>query len=54
MRENRPSGSEGGVALRRHPYPYRTAAVPGRLACYPGFVAGLAAAPWIVLPRRPG
>ena len=23
MRENRPSGSEGGVALRRHPYPYR-------------------------------
>jgi len=22
MREIRPSGSEGGVALRRHPYPY--------------------------------
>lgn len=25
MRENRPSGSEGGVALTRHPYPYRSA-----------------------------
>jgi hypothetical protein len=23
MREIRPSGSEGGVAPRRHPYPYR-------------------------------
>ena len=23
-RENRPSGSEGGVALTRHPYPYLT------------------------------
>jgi hypothetical protein len=23
MREIRPSGSEGGVALIRHPYPYR-------------------------------
>jgi hypothetical protein len=23
MREIRPSGSEGGVALTRHPYPYR-------------------------------
>jgi hypothetical protein len=22
MREIRPSGSEGGVALTRHPYPY--------------------------------
>ena len=24
MREMRLSGSEGGVALTRHPYPYRT------------------------------
>jgi hypothetical protein len=23
MREIRPSGSEGGVARKRHPYPYR-------------------------------
>ena len=25
MREIRPSGSEGGVALTRHPYPYQDA-----------------------------
>jgi hypothetical protein len=33
MREIRPSGSEGGVALTRHPYPYqdlRTSLRPGR------------------------
>jgi hypothetical protein len=32
MREIRPSGSEGGVAPRRHPYPYlqRTAAMTWR------------------------
>jgi len=24
MREIRPSGSEGGVARKRHPYPYQT------------------------------
>ena len=30
MRENRPYGSEGGVAIS-HPYPYRQASTPGRL-----------------------
>ncbi|MEY2410464.1 MAG: hypothetical protein QOF48_3134 [Verrucomicrobiota bacterium] len=30
MRENRLSGLEGGVALTRHPYPYRRARDPKR------------------------
>jgi hypothetical protein len=30
MREIRPSGSEGGVAPRRHPYPYLSAKDAGR------------------------
>ena len=31
MRENRPSGSEGGGAACRSPYPYQdAAAIPGR------------------------
>ena len=34
MREIRPSGSEGGVALTRHPYPYQTVREQGRS---PGF-----------------
>jgi hypothetical protein len=29
MREIRPSGSEGGVAHTRHPYPYKSFALPG-------------------------
>jgi hypothetical protein len=29
MREIRPSGSEGGVAHARHPYPYFSFALPG-------------------------
>ena len=28
MRENRLSGSEGGVARKRHPYPYQPARKP--------------------------
>ncbi len=31
MPEIGPSGSEGGVARQRHPYPYRPAAGHGRL-----------------------
>jgi len=31
MPEIGPSGSEGGVALTRHPYPYRTGQVHGEL-----------------------
>ena len=30
MREIRPSGSEGGVARKRHPYPYQTLREHGR------------------------
>lgn len=42
MRENRPSGSEGGVALRRHPYPYRKASCAGPGPMHPkaGFGRG--------------
>jgi hypothetical protein len=36
MREIRPSGSEGGVALTRHPYPYHNLAERSAPSSDPG------------------
>ena len=51
MREIRPSGLEGGVALTRHPYPYRPMVVLNL-----GAVLGCAASPFdlyaLVQPNR--
>src|SRR5438093_4774859 len=42
MREIRPSGSEGGVALTRHPYPYLSLAQPHAKSTLPQPRSGLA------------
>src|SRR5271157_5929962 len=50
MREIRPSGSEGGVARKRHPYPYQTLRDFGAASC---FAEGTWAAP-LALQGAPG
>ena len=51
MRENRPSGSEGGVALRRHPYPYRQGDARDASGARPSTAAVRVARP---IPAKPG